>query len=161
MVQVGYNWLYENNLSNRNCNFWSASESLQNMPFLLLFPKYTYDLWFWPHSGLPLPFHCPNFCSCSHPIIISISATNVSSKPLSFYPALLIFLSCSYPFIPLSPNPTLFLVSFYKRTLCPQTPKNQGINLELHVLLCPNEKREGAKGQCGRCWVKDLPQCLY
>lgn len=44
LVQLGYNWFYENSLSNKNCNLQSASESPVSspMPFLPLLSKHTH-----------------------------------------------------------------------------------------------------------------------
>lgn len=134
LVYLGYNLSYENNLSNRKCNFLSASKSFLFLPFLPLLPKHTH-LQCGPHSGLPLPTPGPILYFYYHPISTPMFAT--SSPKFSPLPPHSSLLHSSHsPFIPLSPNPTPFLSVSVCISLCPQTSENQVILLEFCVLLC-------------------------
>lgn len=102
LVQRGYNWFYENSLSNKNCNLRSASES----------PFFCHA--FYPSSSQthtpsvlttlrPLsPFSHPHLLFLFSPLIIPMFATNFFPVPISFYLSLPILLSLLLFFHPTS-----------------------------------------------------------
>lgn len=129
----------ENTLSNTNCNFPSASESLFFTPFLSLLPKHTHY-----SQASRLLLTAPPSVSLP-PTSIPIFITNFFPGPLCFYISLLILLfsllillSCSLQI----PHCCLSVSSC--TSLCPQTSKNSSESFGVTCFLSRNlEKREG------------------